>query len=1456
MKTFITLILCCLFLLGNAQNRDEELSKHLKALTPEDEALLKSLPVKTMPADYATRSLPAVVDNSQYIYMRPAFNQEHYACGQASLIGYNFTYEMARERNVPANNTDNQYPTHFAWNFMNGGGGYYGVSYLHSAQILKNCGTPNVTTYGGMAAGGFTRWMSGYDNYLEAMENRITTISQLPVGTEEELQVLKYWLYDHLEGSEYGGLASFYAQYLTVYQTLPSGTPESGRYVITSFGGSPNHAMTIVGYNDSIRWDYNNDGQYTNDIDINGDGVVNMKDWEIGGFKMVQSYGGVPNWGDQGYAYMMYKTVADNLGQGGIWNHCVHLLDVKEEFSPELVAKVTLKHDRRLAVQVIAGFSNNISATGPDYILDIPIFNYQGGDNYMQGGTTEADKTIEFGLDLSPFLTDIDMGSSTKFFLQVSEIDPWHLGNGEIVSFTLYDYTNGVNVINSSQTNVPIIDNDTTTVYLTATINYDRVEIDTESLPYGVVGEPYSFQLTASGGATPYFWDYDKTYDETSGTAYFYEIDDTQLYPTNNSSGMVTQELAFDFPFYDSTYSSVTLHVDGYLMFDEQLYPYPYFHDDNVLFKVSRNISPFMTQYQRIYTSSGGGLWYEGDENSATFRWKTKIDGDTGTDLNYSVTLYPDGKIEYRYGILSGFGNIFWVAGISDGDNTNYTRCVRTNTRSIPENYKSELTRYSHPDEMSVTQDGLFQGTPEQQYAGELIRFKVTDNAFVSSVKELSFAAGNDDLLIFDSINSGGDNVMEYGETAFLSFRLVNDGDFDMINATLSISSNNSHITITDDTEYIGTVESGTSVWVYDGVSFDVHNDISNGQTVIIDVLVEDDYNSWETSFNYTAYAPDVEILATLVGDNGVLDPCETTDISMVFLNNGGANLPDASVQLSSQSSLITWNTNSSEMTDLTPGQTDTLVFNLTVSDEALIGQVVDFQVLLEGTNEYELTEDFSLPIGFNCEDFETGGFHLLSWGYEGNEPWQIDDLIRYEGQYGSRSGFISGDRSSSLIADIYVQAEGDLSFYKMVSSEANSDYLTFYVDGIEQDSWSDVSDWSLKTYTLEQGFHRLRWTYKKYGDVSGNMDGAWVDLITFPAFVDSPPSLAFDVSQIQLDLTYDQTTAELLQLENSGEGSVNYKVYVSSNNAEYTEQGRSVLGSYIYCPDRVVHAGETYTLQLTLYNTSPDNEWLKDAAIVFPQGVVLESATNFTGGTDALVFNGETGNGVTATWHGEDGNGYGVIKGGETATATLTISIEESFTGNFDLSCEVAGDVYGDEPHVSTNELSFRNLGAPVSWLSLEQNEGQVTGGGADELSLNFNSQGLEEGYYQTNLLFFDNFENEYIIPVQLHVEQYVDLTEYPGDVKEGITEVFPNPFSNYIDLKVTVQTAGEVEMEILDMSGKKINRLLHGELKSGNHVIRWNGNTDEGVRAKPGMYLCRFSKEGKVTYIRLIKQ
>mgnify|MGYP001824663474 CR=1 FL=1 len=223
----------------------------LKPISIEEQEALKKLPELKLPASYKNKALPAVVDNSTQPYMRDPFQQHMYCCGQAAGIAYNYTYEIDRERDLPANINDNLYPTHSTWNWMNSGYGYYGVSFLHSFQILKQCGCPNVTDYGGtLSYGGESRWMSGYDEYYNSMGNRINNAYRIDVRTPEGLNVFKHWIYDHLEEAAIGGVGSFYSQYMSASNTLPAGTPEAGKYVLTSFGGSANHAQTIVGYND------------------------------------------------------------------------------------------------------------------------------------------------------------------------------------------------------------------------------------------------------------------------------------------------------------------------------------------------------------------------------------------------------------------------------------------------------------------------------------------------------------------------------------------------------------------------------------------------------------------------------------------------------------------------------------------------------------------------------------------------------------------------------------------------------------------------------------------------------------------------------------------------------------------------------------------------------------------------------------------------------------------------------------------------------------------------------------------------------------------------------------------------------------------------------------------------------------------------------------------------------
>ncbi|NTV83316.1 MAG: hypothetical protein HGA23_03320, partial [Bacteroidales bacterium] len=373
------------------------------ALNQRDSLYLMNLPEKTMPAGLRSDQLPPMVDNSTLPYLRPVFEQQAPSCGQAAMVGYNFTYEMAYLRDQPAMFPQTQYPTHFTYNFQNGGNGWYGVSYFHSIEILRLCGCMNSFDYGDYYDDGI-RWINGYDLYYNGMYNRVKGVYSIKTGTEEGILALKHWLYDHMGEGNNGGVASYYANSPWNTGILNDTTPQGGKHVIFEWYPIASHAMTIVGYDDSIRWDYNHDGQYTNHIDLNGDGIIDPRDWEIGAVKFVNSHGIDAQ--DQGFCYMMYKCLSETFEEGGVWNREVHILDLDEDYQPLMTYKITLKHDKRKKVKILAGVSQDTSDLDPAWMIDFPILNYQGDDHYLQGqDTAEYLKSLEFGLDITPLLS-------------------------------------------------------------------------------------------------------------------------------------------------------------------------------------------------------------------------------------------------------------------------------------------------------------------------------------------------------------------------------------------------------------------------------------------------------------------------------------------------------------------------------------------------------------------------------------------------------------------------------------------------------------------------------------------------------------------------------------------------------------------------------------------------------------------------------------------------------------------------------------------------------------------------------------------------------------------------------------------------------------------------------------------------------------------------------------------
>ena len=1070
----------------------------LPVFTEEDLAPFADLPQLTMTPASRGRDLPVTVDNSQKPWFRPIFDQVALECGQASAVSYTFTYEINRLRDLPANIPDNQYVSHFVYNWSGNGNGQAGA-FFDSWDIVKHVGTPNVPDYGGsLSYGGSARWMSGYDKYYNAMKNRLWDFYSINVTTVEGLNTLKHWIDNHLEGEATGGVGNIYSSVVSANATLPSGTPEGGKHVVIQMSTYANHAVAVVGYHDSIRYDLNNDGQYTNHLDINGDGIVDIRDWEIGGVKLANSYY-ASSWGDAGYAWCLYSALCRTLPQGGCWNGSVHVIKAKENTEPQLTYKVKLTHDVRNTLKVMAGVAVTPGATEPEYVIDFPILDYQGGDKYMTGGSSESDKTLEFGLDVTPLLSYIQTGQQARYFLLVNEKDASNAGTGMINNFTVIDYTDGM-VIQTpcAQTNVPLTENDLTTLFATTSVTFNDPQVLNVDLPPATINEPYSTQMIGSQGTSPYQWKIKQKYNIQNGMQVFPIVNGQQLYPNSQSSGYATKTIDFDFPFYGKKYHDITLHTDGYILFREDHYPWTYLTSQFNLFRNMRCIAPLMCNPIGV---EGGGMWYEGNSQKATFRWKTSEYGTSNTQ-QFAVSLYPDGKIEFYYGdvVIASWNR--WYAGISEGDDFSYELLDISNT-SVPAQTKVTLEPDYEFTEMSITEKGLFNGLPTQPYEAAEIEFSLKDANGLKNSKMLLFSTeGANNVVIRDVLVQAGDNsIIENGETAVLSVEIKNIGQEPALVTVMKIATDDPYVTLIDSLQTLTTLQPGQTVMLADAFSFSVATDVPNNHDLIFNTTIQDATDVYNSHIYLKAYAPALAIgnITFDDGNNGYPEPGETIAVMVNIKNTGGGRATNVQAHLMNADPFVSITQPNAAIAFINGGAAGVATFEVFVSEEAPLGYNCMFSV--SATADYGFTANgtFGMAIGFSREDFETGNFSQFEWEFSGNAPWVIDNFDPYEGLWCMKSGEITHSENSEISVTMDVLIAGQISFYYVVQSENNYDFLKFYINGAMQAQWAGDTGWGFAEFDVPAGETTFRWVYVKDYSVSTGLDAGYIDYITFP---------------------------------------------------------------------------------------------------------------------------------------------------------------------------------------------------------------------------------------------------------------------------------------------------------------------------------------------------------------------
>ena len=530
------------------------------------------------------------------------------------------------------------------------------------------------------------------------------------------------------------------------------------------------------------------------------------------------------------------------------------------------------------------------------------------------------------------------------------------------------------------------------------------------------------------------------------------------------------------------------------------------------------------------YSSTGLGV-YDGlfHDNGEEFAEWTTTTGAIIWRGNMAVTE-GGGSINYYWEIYSIMGDPSLEAylGLPAVNAANYPAVIFLGVTTI----QVSAEPYSY---VSLTKDGEIHGTALIDDSGvvdlefdsfttpglaSLVITKQNNQPIIAEVEVIP-AVGPFVIVESFEIFDNNNNIPEYDETITLDMSFENVGVEDALDANAVISTEDNYVNITLDTTVIGDIIAGTIMSVSDAFEIEVADNIPDQHDIMFDVEITTDSDSWISNIIITFNAPAFETGMMIIDDsggNGLLDPGETATISIPVTNIGSALSPDIIAELTSATpDLITIISGTFNINALDAGEEALAEFDVEV-DPGVEPGTTAILGFVASAGQYNVISTLYPSIGLLFEDFETGDFSQFDWQL-GSPGWDITSINTYEGTYCAVSADIGDNQVASITLTMDVPVDGEISFYKNVSSESSWDYMRFYINNQQQDEWSGNVAWSQETYPVSAGTDvEFKWEYDKDGSVSSGQDCAWIDYIVFPGMGGGAGAPIININVTEID--------------------------------------------------------------------------------------------------------------------------------------------------------------------------------------------------------------------------------------------------------------------------------------------------------------------------------------------------
>ena len=336
-------------------------------------------------------------------------------------------------------------------------------------------------------------------------------------------------------------------------------------------------------------------------------------------------------------------------------------------------------------------------------------------------------------------------------------------------------------------------------------------------------------------------------------------------------------------------------------------------------------------------------------------------------------------------------------------------------------------------------------------------------------------------FVVADSVAiNNGVTTLPFGQTGTINLTVKNYGSLPNETGTATLANSSGQIQITQDEIPFPSLSPGESYTIENAFTFNLSDDIPDLTKVPYTITTQFGELSYEREFELTVISPNLTASLNYIEDedgNGCLDPGEFATLHFSIRNIGHHEAVNTHITLHNNEGYIRVITPELTLNDIGIGVVEDISFDIYV--EYIAGEVPAVELRLASiVNNLVMEDTFRCPIGFHIESFESGTFDPEHWTNDPEHPWHIVNTIPYDGSYCAQSDSITHNESSTLTLTYTSNEAGLFSFFGLVSSETNYDFLVFSIDDIEMGRWSGNLYWQEYSYEIRPGQHEYTWTY------------------------------------------------------------------------------------------------------------------------------------------------------------------------------------------------------------------------------------------------------------------------------------------------------------------------------------------------------------------------------------------